>query len=712
MATYVPNATQTSEPVESQTVESAALEFRTLKTRVNALAASVTADDLTDLRVPEASVAVLPAVAERAGKVLGFDAGGDPTMVEVAGATDPSLRSDLAASSGASLVGFDPTLNYAVATIGHSMHHINVKMFPWLAKGDGVTDDRAAIQAAITRAHSLGGGFDIEFPDGDYLINGVASSDTFLSGLVVPFDGFVIDKRIKLVATGNARLKCGSNDMILVRASRPGTQLLGLQLNGNSKTNVWGIGAVAEDRTQVITLVSQSYCKVDKCHVQGFTEGLVLEPGPTVEGSQSGAFYPVITNSDFNLNARSMWFKPSPHDDTNRPTRGNIAFNRIERGNCGIDLDYATEFNLYGNNFQFFKSTYSTTPIATACAIHLGPLSEGNNLYGGEAEACDADINNESTFANALYISGFSLNGVNVNVGRLGTTQRQLMRVVPSTGAPEQLAYVYNYDTFVKLVADYEMSGSKTLDVVTNGVRRFGWFNGTTTHYGTTGNIALNNAGSAINFSAGTSTTIGSPVGATHYNNADAHFFRSAGGVSVTRMANTGTLAIFPGSDNAILMGNSANRWSAVWAANGTIQTSDPRTKTKIVNSPLGLDFINSLRPVAYKFIVGGNKIVGVREVTPAVMRIDEETGLEVVDVPAITENIVEAQPGNRQHFGFLTTEVKVALGAVDFGGYIKTDLNDPESEEALRYEEFIAPIVRAIQELSAEFNAYKLAHP
>lgn len=34
MATYVPNATDTTEPVESQTVESAALEFRTLKTRV------------------------------------------------------------------------------------------------------------------------------------------------------------------------------------------------------------------------------------------------------------------------------------------------------------------------------------------------------------------------------------------------------------------------------------------------------------------------------------------------------------------------------------------------------------------------------------------------------------------------------------------------------------------------------------------------------
>ena len=41
MATYIPNATQTTEPVESRTVESAALEFRTLKASVNSRVATV-----------------------------------------------------------------------------------------------------------------------------------------------------------------------------------------------------------------------------------------------------------------------------------------------------------------------------------------------------------------------------------------------------------------------------------------------------------------------------------------------------------------------------------------------------------------------------------------------------------------------------------------------------------------------------------------------
>ena len=47
MATYIPNATQTTEPVESRTVESAALEFRTLKSSINTRIAGL-ANELSD----------------------------------------------------------------------------------------------------------------------------------------------------------------------------------------------------------------------------------------------------------------------------------------------------------------------------------------------------------------------------------------------------------------------------------------------------------------------------------------------------------------------------------------------------------------------------------------------------------------------------------------------------------------------------------------
>jgi len=149
----------------------------------------------------------------------------------------------------------------------------------------------------------------------------------------------------------------------------------------------------------------------------------------------------------------------------------------------------------------------------------------------------------------------------------------------------------------------------------------------------------------------------------------------------------------YPEADNSITCGANGNRWSAIWAANGSIQTSDLNAKKDIIASPLGLDFINNLRPVAYKFKIGRN------EVTP---------NPDDPENPTITP--IE---GKRQHFGLIAQEVKAVIPeGIDFGGWVLTDLSDINSEQGLRYEEFISPLIKAIQELKAEFDAYKAAHP
>jgi len=52
MTTYIPNATQTAEPIESRTVESAALEFRTLKASVTGRIANLQAQNNSqDVRI-------------------------------------------------------------------------------------------------------------------------------------------------------------------------------------------------------------------------------------------------------------------------------------------------------------------------------------------------------------------------------------------------------------------------------------------------------------------------------------------------------------------------------------------------------------------------------------------------------------------------------------------------------------------------------------
>lgn len=170
---------------------------------------------------------------------------------------------------------------------------------------------------------------------------------------------------------------------------------------------------------------------------------------------------------------------------------------------------------------------------------------------------------------------------------------------------------------------------------------------------------------------------------------------RGSGGVTI-RTDNNGTIAdrvdvtnaghLRPVTDNALTLGASGNRWSAVWAANGTIQTSDERTKTDISDSVLGLDFVKTLRPVSYKYIEGGKEVTG---------QVDGQEPTFIV------------RPGVRTHFGLIAQEVKAALPeGVDFGGWVLTDKNDPESQQALRYDQFISPLIQAVKELSAKVES------
>ena len=140
-------------------------------------------------------------------------------------------------------------------------------------------------------------------------------------------------------------------------------------------------------------------------------------------------------------------------------------------------------------------------------------------------------------------------------------------------------------------------------------------------------------------------------------------------------------------SDNVTTLGANGARWSAVWAANGTIQTSDERLKTEVTNSSLASDFIKALRPVSYKWIEGGKSHTG---------EYDEDNNW-----------VYESTPGQRTHWGFIAQEVKQVAddAGVDFGGWVLGDKDDPESTQSLRYDQFIAPLTAALQEALAKIE-------
>ena len=156
------------------------------------------------------------------------------------------------------------------------------------------------------------------------------------------------------------------------------------------------------------------------------------------------------------------------------------------------------------------------------------------------------------------------------------------------------------------------------------------------------------------------------------------------------KYGNSASARIVPQSDDAGYLGEAAHRWQAVYATNGSIQTSDKNLKTEITNSALGLDFVKALRPVSYKWISGGKHFEYAE---------DDLTKSN----PTITD-----VAGKRNHYGLIAQEVKEALGDTDFGGWVSEDVTDENATQSLRYDQFIAPLVKAVQELSAEVETLK----
>ena len=151
-------------------------------------------------------------------------------------------------------------------------------------------------------------------------------------------------------------------------------------------------------------------------------------------------------------------------------------------------------------------------------------------------------------------------------------------------------------------------------------------------------------------------------------------------------MPTTGTGAFTNGGTN---IGTVSYRRRQIYSTSSSISTSDRTLKNTIQSSDLGLDFIKKLNPVSYKFNDGTS---------------------------------------GRTHYGLISQDVETVLTSlgktgVDFGGFCKDkntrvetkpdengEMIDVQIEEegdtySLRYEEFIGPLVKAIQELTTKIE-------
>lgn len=216
-----------------------------------------------------------------------------------------------------------------------------------------------------------------------------------------------------------------------------------------------------------------------------------------------------------------------------------------------------------------------------------------------------------------------------------------------------------------------------------------------------------------------------------------------AGVTTETNCTGLGKSATVTGS-NQVQLGNSA---TTTYAYGAVQNRSDVRDKADIKDTVLGLDFVNALRPVDYKWDMResyridppapvNNPIKPVLPVAPAPDASDAEKSRHeqnldeyesrlaeyTADLPAYEAYVIEkdawleanklsnithdgTHKRSRFHHGLIAQEVQalIAETGIDFGGFQNHSVKGGDDVLSIGYEELIGPMIKAIQQLSAK---------
>ena len=333
--------------------------------------------------------------------------------------------------------------------------------------------------------------------------------------------------------------------------------------------------------------------------------------------------------------------------------------------NTGVGWS-ALRFNTTGaNNSAFgFSSLYSNTTGAKNTALGMDALysnttSSNNSAIGMNAMYSNtAAGNNTAVGQNALYAQsytpGFSWVSWNVAIGieaLYGNQPTDTGNGISNT-AVGSLAMRANSIGFNNVAI-----GTNTLASQTTGNQN------TACGTGALYNNLNGSDNTAVGYSAGT---------ATYAPNA----------VNTISIGNNGYLN---GADNQAFIGNLSTNWIGGQTTWHTF-ASDARVKDHVQEDVRGLEFIMKLRPVTYNL-----NITAMREITG---------NLDTDDYPGKYD--VE----KTRQSGFIAQEVEqAALEA----GYNFSGVTIPKRENELytmSYEQYVVPLVKAVQELSARDEA------
>lgn len=640
-------------------------------------------------------------------------------------------------------VSYTPPFTNSIPTNVEAKLAQTVSVKDFGATGNGVTDDTAAIQAAINA--SAVGGFAVEFPAGNYLVEGVLTGG---DGLVLIGNGKGISTLTKGGVSGHT-----------------------LDILGTTTKNNITISGLTFDVANVDSAIVCEYvsnftvenCSFVNMKLWGVHIGVQNAVDPVIRNDNVR-----IVNCDFDTSSQT-YEQVLVYNSSNVLVSGcdfrtgNSAIgigiyqnlNGIIVDNCKFSIHIAAYYSISCNNITFsncdfngcsagiqganesdngaFGATHSYNLIVDACRFidNNVPLQLGA-VIGVTVTGCVFDQNQEQPVvindgnaiasANPENISvigcSFSSNCISVSSGVLnsailvqGFTGDVYLNVVgcsfeDTQGTPSQLfcvgfegAYTFNYvnlvssrvsaysggqslgkspattlgnNVWVMDCQDISASlavGAKLRDsiaswqTVSNGVVKLA---------GTNDVIIQAESGAASTSVLRLSRSGSADYGQIVYYPTSVMEFTS-NGVSRGQWDSSGNFK--PGADATANLGTSALRWSVVYAATGTINTSDANEKQQVRS------LSTAEKAVALKL-------------------------KSLVRAFKFNDAVAQKNSGARTHIGVIAQDVEQAftsegLNAIDYGVFCQDTWADADGKQhsrlGVRYEELFAFILGAL---------------
>jgi hypothetical protein len=334
---------------------------------------------------------------------------------------------------------------------------------------------------------------------------------------------------------------------------------------------------------------------------------------------------------------------------------GNLSKFRISgNGNNGANNEFGS-IEFYNNDTSGASpNVASSIKALSSSSTGSGGLLTFSTSIGNEAEGTDANERMRITPTGNVGIGTTSPNA-NLEISKIGTAEVRVSGLPSGSGYGGNANLWLQTGTYGTSEIAFGPAVAGTAATASGGIEYNDYYKKLTFKTNYSDRVVINSTG---NVGIGTTT---------------ANVRLEIGGGS--------TLArVIPSVNNQGYIGDSSHRWQAIYATNGTIVTSDVREKEEIKSTQLGLDFVNDLNPVSFKWI-------------------DNER--------------LDASKDKRNHQGLIAQEVaktleKHGVNKNEFGGLDIQKTDEYDDFHAMSYEQLIAPMIKAIQELKAEIEELK----